>query len=381
MSSLLVPRASSASYASNGYDAVLALQAWYNQSTGLWETAGWWNSANCLTVLGDFALGNSSASNALSIPSIMTNTFTHAQGNRAVAQKSIATNGLVTSVYAVPTLAKRDGFAGFLNDYYDDEGWWALALIRAWDVTSDSSFLDMAENIFGNMMNGTDDTCGGGIWWSKSNTYKNAIANELYLSVAASLANRVSNSSVPYRDIAQKQWAWFQNSGLINSGHLINDGLAILANGTCINNGVTTWSYNQGVVLGGLVELARATNNTSLLAGPATEIALAAVAALSDANGTIHEAGGCEPNCGADGAQFKGIFLRNLHYLYRAHPAGLDAVRTAILHNADSIWAYDRDGPGRIGIDWAGPPSAGGGPNASTHSSGMDTIVGAMAVA
>ena len=32
-------------------DAVGALQRWYNPRTGLWKSAGWWNSANALTVV------------------------------------------------------------------------------------------------------------------------------------------------------------------------------------------------------------------------------------------------------------------------------------------------------------------------------------------
>jgi len=30
--------------------ALTTLQQWYNQSSGLWDTTGWWNSANCLIV-------------------------------------------------------------------------------------------------------------------------------------------------------------------------------------------------------------------------------------------------------------------------------------------------------------------------------------------
>ena len=38
-------------YRAWGSEAVGALQRWYNPRTGLWKSAGWWNSANALTVV------------------------------------------------------------------------------------------------------------------------------------------------------------------------------------------------------------------------------------------------------------------------------------------------------------------------------------------
>jgi predicted alpha-1,6-mannanase (GH76 family) len=111
------------------------------------------------------------------------------------------------------------------------------------------TYLQAANVIFQDMQNGTSPC--GGIYWSKVDDYTNAIANELYLSVAASLANRMPSNKEAYTAIAQGQWDWFKASGLINSNNLINDGLTE----QCTNNGQQTWSYNQGVILGGLVEL------------------------------------------------------------------------------------------------------------------------------
>lgn len=150
---------------------------------------------------------------------------------------------------------------------------------------------------------------------------------------------------------------------MINARSNINDGLVILANGTCVNNNATAWSYNQGVVIGGLVELAKATNDTSYL-DEASKIALAGISLLSDESGIIHDI--CEPNCGGDASQFKGIFLRNLASLYNATPGTLGSVRTSILLNADSVWNYDRNDKNQFGVNWSGPPQVGGGPNATT---------------
>jgi predicted alpha-1,6-mannanase (GH76 family) len=129
-----------------------------------------------------------------------------------------------------------------------------------------------------------------------------AVANELYLSVAASLANRAAEKD-SYLSIAKDEWNWFKGSGMINDQNLINDGLDINSDGSCSNNGDIVWSYNQGVILGGLVELSRATGDPEYLS-EATAIAEAAIEALSE-DGVLHES--CEPNdCGGDGPQFKG---------------------------------------------------------------------------
>lgn len=293
--------------------AIEALQSWYNEGEGLWESTGWWNSANCLTVLGDFYSLNTEGAEKLELGLVFSNTFTEAQkaNKESRARNKITTRG--NSLYAVelrdsktplardPGLVER-GYSGFIDEFYDDEGWWALAWIRAYDVTGTEAYLSIAESIFRNMQGGVDATCGGGIWWSKEKTYKNAIANELYMSVAASLANRASNAS-SYLSIAEGQWEWFRNSGMIGSDYLINDGLSIDANGTCVNNNGTVWSYNQGVVLGGLVGLHQATGNSSYLS-EAVNIARAAIDALS-VDGILHES--CGNDCGADGAQFRGM--------------------------------------------------------------------------
>lgn len=381
LSSPNTERASDPIYSQNANYALAALGNWYNASTGLWTTTGWWNSANCLQVLADSALLDPAGSQALNVSHTIANTFSRAPlapvPHPAVQRRSISASSQTHDTLHRHKDLKPRAYAGFLNDFYDDEGWWALAWIRSWDYTGDSRYLETAQTIFEDMRNGTDNVCGGGIWWSKERKYKNAIANELYLSVAASLSMRVPGKKDYYLDIAKQEWDWFKNSGMINNRSLINDGLRMLADGRCVNNGDRTWSYNQGVVLGGLAELYRATGNKTYL-DQALEISQAAITLLSDSNGVIQE--GCEPSsCGGDGTQFKGIFVRNLHYLHAVAPR--DYIRRSILVNADSIWENNRDPANNwLGVTWSGPVNAGGGPNASTHSSATDVLVAAMAV-
>lgn len=246
----------SASYQKRAGLGMQHLQAWYDSASGLYKTTGWWNSANAITTLADY----SRVTGDQQYTSVFANTFTAAQHTSA----------------------------GFLNNYYDDEGWWALAWIDAYDLMKDERYLTMAGAIFDDMAKGWDDTCAGGIWWSKDRNYKNAIANELFLSVAAHLATRTKDTKLrsSYLDWANREWQWFSHTGMINSDHLVNDGL----NAKCANNHQTTWSYNQGVILSGLSELYKQTHDSTLVSG-ANAIAAATLSSpvLTDAHGILHD--------------------------------------------------------------------------------------------
>ena len=335
--------------------AAATLQRSYVDRTGLYSTTGWWNAANAITALVDLQRAEHNQTYA----PVLANTFTQAQITIPKAEQT-------------GPLAKMTGFPGFLNDYYDDEGWWALAWIDAYDLTHDPRYLAMAQTIFHDMSGGWDSTCGGGIWWSKDRTYKNAIANELFFSVATHLAARAQAADRDrYIDWAGKEWTWFQGTGMINSQHLVNDGLTIdKQTGQCTNNGRTVWTYNQGVVLGALAEWSRINPDPHLVLA-ARILADAGLAALTDTAGVLHDP--CEPtSCGADAPQFKGIFVRNLRALQRVvHEPRYTAFFQV---NADSIWTSDRSTNG-LGLTWSGPPKS---IDASTQSSALDALTAAI---
>ena len=257
---------------------------------------------------------------------------------------------------------------------YDDNGWWSLAWMQAWDIANDQEYLDLARGIFDkNMINSGPTKCGnGGVVWCDNNPYVNAIGNELFLSVSAHLANRVDDTDKDYyANIAQKQWEWFQGSGLINSDNLINDGLE----DNCTNTGLRDiWSYNQGVILGALVELDRARPNQSVI-DSANTLAQAAIGHLCDSNHIVHDK--CEPDCAPDATQFKGIFIRNLVALHKRSPN--DLYKTVINANAESIFDNDRvTSNNTFGVNWAGPIQSR--VEASTSSSALDGLIGAVVI-
>jgi predicted alpha-1,6-mannanase (GH76 family) len=300
----------------NSEAAAFVLQQWYNGS-GLYDTTGWWNAANCLEAVENVIFAN----NDRQYLSVLTNTFNLNSGGN------------------------------FLNSYYDDEGWWANAWIRAYDLTANTNFLSMAKTIFADMVGGWDTTntvCPGGVFWNKTHSYKNAIPNELFLLAAIRLHQRTPGDvgAGSYLYWATNEWAWFKASGMINGQNLVNDGL----NG-CANNGQTTWTYNQGVILGGLTDLYKVTGDITFL-NQATAIANATIATLVDGNGVLREP--CESgDCGGDGPQFKGIFIRYLAYLYDVTHA--PAYYNFLYKNAHAVWFNDRNVFNQLGLKWDGP--------------------------
>ncbi|MWV45354.1 carbohydrate-binding protein [Paenibacillus sp. HJL G12] len=258
----------------------------------------------------------------------------------------------------------------FINEYYDDEGWWAITWIKAYDLTGKAQYLDMAKTIFSDMTSGWDDTAGGGIWWNKDRGYKNAIANELFLEVAARLHNRTPGD-VTYLDWAKKEWQWFKDSGMINDKNLVNDGLKLNPiTGRYENNGGIVWTYNQGVILGGLVALHEATNDPAVLI-EAQKIADAVIGSSSlNVKGVLTEP--CESfaqGCDGDQTQFKGIFMKNLKVLY--DQVGKPAYQEFMLSSARSVWANSQNQTGQFGVKWSGPFDRS---NASIQASAIDAL-------
>ncbi|CAF1350689.1 unnamed protein product [Didymodactylos carnosus] len=166
----------------------------YNESSGLWINELAWQSGNTLETLANFV--------------------------------SLLNSSLRYVFYQ--TFIKTDMFVGGVC--YDDYQWWLLGWIQAYNADPNINYLYRAADIYDIVAEKAwnTTTCDGGIQWCPTNLYKNAITNELFLLSSMRLypyAILLGKPSTYYLDWALKEWQWFENSGMIKSDYMINDGL------------------------------------------------------------------------------------------------------------------------------------------------------------
>jgi predicted alpha-1,6-mannanase (GH76 family) len=320
--------------------AMAALDAFYDDATGRWSP-DWWRAANTVEAAVDYARETGDAS------------YVDAIGT---------------------TFEKRKTEQGgdFLNEYYDDEGWWALAWVKAYDLTHDAEYLAMAKTIFADMAQGWNPAhCGGGLYWRKTDETKNAIPNELFLTLAARLHLRTpgDEGAGSYLEWAEREWAWFEASGMLGEDGLVVDGID---RQTCAPGG-EVFTYNQGVILGGLVDLFRSNGDARLL-DVAETIARAVLRSMTSADGVLLEV--ARPSCEGDCVPFKGVFARYAAELYGARP--FPELQAFLRRQSDALFRRDRNAEDQFGSAWTGPFDTA---DAARQTAALDGLVGAVRAA
>lgn len=155
----------------------------------------------------------------------------------------------------------------------DDQGVWALTVMGAVERNFTNptggrpGWLAMVQAVFNQMYSRWDTgACGGGLrWqiftWNSGYNYKNTISNACLFQIAARLGRYTGNTT--YLDIAEKVFNWLveveyvvlKDQGNVFDGAETDD--------NCSNIIRFEWSYNHGVVLGGLAYMYNATNGSS----------------------------------------------------------------------------------------------------------------------
>jgi predicted alpha-1,6-mannanase (GH76 family) len=238
---------------------------------------------------------------------------------------------------------------GWVNEYYDDMAWLALALERAGrlaGVEQPKALHTLAEQF----LNAWVPEDGGGIPWRKQDQFFNAPANGPAAVFLARYDDRIRR--------AQQMADWIDETLIDPETHLVFDGVK---GGSLVR---AQYTYCQGVVLGLEVELAARTQDP--------DHALRVhrlVAAIHDnmaPDGVIQGAGG------GDGGLFNGVTARYLALAATSLPentpedtAARATAKELVLSSARSAWDYRQtvDGLPLFGPFWdrsADLPKVGG---------------------
>lgn len=227
----------------------------------------------------------------------------------------------------------------FLNEFYDDMEWNALAMLRAYEATNDAKYKDAVATVWADIKTGWNSTMGGGIAWRKSMPYyKNTPANAPAAILAARLYKKFNNADD--LEWSKKIYTWLKDSLYNKQTGWVYDGI------NSDNDGKrnTSWkfTYNQGTFIGAAVELYTITND----AGYLRDALQAANFTLTDNVLTNFSDNLLRDEGGGDGGLFKAVFVRYLTQLILAPGmVSTDKQRYAnfLKHNAQTLWNSGTD--------------------------------------
>jgi predicted alpha-1,6-mannanase (GH76 family) len=224
----------------------------------------------------------------------------------------------------------RNNFS-WVNSYYDDMAWLALALERAArlaGVERKRALPKLADQFVKAWV--PED--GGGIPWRKQDQFFNAPAN----GPAGIFLARYSDSYGDGLKRAEQMGDWIDRTLIDPETHLVFDGIK---GGSLVR---PQYSYCQGVVLGLETELAARTGAEARVRHQARVHRL-----VSAVNERMATAGVLKGAGGGDGGLFAGITARYLALVATTLPGdsaddavARDTARTLVLASAKSAWDY-----------------------------------------
>jgi predicted alpha-1,6-mannanase (GH76 family) len=209
--------------------------------------------------------------------------------------------------------------------------WNALAMLRAYNATSEDKFKTAAIDVWKNIQTGWNTNAGGGIAWKKDQLYsKNACSNGPACILAARLFQQ-------FNDVKDKEWAlkiydWEKQYLFNPSNGAVYDNID-----SRTGNVQQSWifTYNEGTFLGSALELYKITGDKGYL-NDAIKAADYTLNNLVDSNDRLIKNEGT-----GDGGLFKGVFIRYFTQLI-LHPDLESSIKkryiTFLKHNGETLW-------------------------------------------
>ncbi|WP_233635805.1 glycoside hydrolase family 76 protein [Hymenobacter setariae] len=270
----------------------------------------------------------------------------------------------ITKMQQLQQGTKKKNGNTYLNNFYDDMAWQALANLRAFQITQDQSYKATAQLLWTDLKNGWNTEQGGGIAWKKDQRdYKNTPANAPVAILGARLYQLDRNPD----DLAwaTKIYDWQKKTLVDPTSGAVWDGINRQGNGQIDKD--WRFTYNQGVYIGAGLELYRATQQSTYL----DDANRTAGYVLNDSQ--LAPGGVLKDEGGGDGGLFKGILVRYLAQL--ATDPGVAAATRAryvsfLKFNGESLYNKGTRRPQYLfNTNWTSQP--GGTVDGSTQLSGV----------
>ena len=195
--------------------------------------------------------------------SALTGYWIFAQALDAVLDSSARTGGRYRGL--IETFYLAQDAVGWSRDFFDDENWMALALLRAYDLTGRTKYLARAKELFADIMTNADDascciaSAPGGLWWDRPHTQKATAANAGPVVTAVRLWQRTNDTT--YLDFAKRVWAYWDTNMVDEASHRVFD--HVKPGGEIVSYRFT---YNEGLMIAASVALHEATKDAKVLA-------------------------------------------------------------------------------------------------------------------
>ncbi|WP_284975685.1 glycoside hydrolase family 76 protein [Arthrobacter sp. efr-133-TYG-104] len=234
----------------------------------------------------------------------------------------------------VGTIRMRNFFR-FVNSYYDDMAWLALSALRLEELARDAGkpgqkrYETVRRSLTPQLESASTDDLGGGTFWSTKRDFKNTPATApvaLYFARTA------------HRSRAQSLVDWLNANLLDPQLGLYQDGLHLKKGQTTLEDRIYT--YNQGPVLGALLELGGEHNRHR-----ARQLVEAVNRELTVPGTHVIRGEGS-----GDGGLFTGILLRYLALAARDERLGRatrSIARTLVHDTAEAFWDGRNDAADR----------------------------------
>lgn len=237
----------------------------------------------------------------------------------------------------------KENGSTFIHNWVDDMEWFALALLRLWDVTKDEECLKQVNLIWDDIKTAWNDAMGGGIAWQKKQLdYKNTPAN----APAAIIAFRLYRRFGRREDLewGERIYRWMYEHLVDKETGFVWDGMNRLGDGKIDFD--WEFTYCQGVFMQAAMEYYHITGDVSYKEAAVRTFKEAKRRLAGKNNGIFPYEG--PDDCGL----FRGILLRYSYELFKDCPE-LETIKDTLIQNAEEIIQNGQRDDGLIGPDWS----------------------------